>query len=164
MSWLLSFAVGLLYLQESRRIVTKNFLNAALRELEGPGSIHHARCHHRTGNCRHSPNSVFGLEFSVDALNFEMCRGTFRFSHPHASADTGKSMRSNKDNCLQIVEQICQILYTVVLLYTTESELKAVLPTALLYDIGKFTELMFCRCSVRIEYSKQDSSKKFHSA
>ncbi|KAJ7280999.1 P-loop containing nucleoside triphosphate hydrolase protein, partial [Mycena rebaudengoi] len=44
----------------------------------------------------------------------------------------------NKDQCFQMVEQIHEILCTILKLYS-ESETLGVLPTALLYDIGDFT-------------------------
>ncbi|KAJ7262045.1 P-loop containing nucleoside triphosphate hydrolase protein [Mycena rebaudengoi] len=52
-----------------------------------------------------------------------------------------ESIKSNKDVCIEIVEQIHEILGTVVTLHST-SEIKGVLPTALLDDIAKFTEIL----------------------
>ncbi|KAJ7263710.1 hypothetical protein C8J57DRAFT_1625886 [Mycena rebaudengoi] len=52
-----------------------------------------------------------------------------------------ESIKSNKDVCIEIVEQIHEILGTVVTLHAT-SQIKGVLPTALLDDIAKFTEIL----------------------
>jgi hypothetical protein len=50
-----------------------------------------------------------------------------------------KTKRSNKEEYAEIMEQIHEILCIIVQLHTT-SEIKGVLPTALLYDIAQFTE------------------------
>jgi hypothetical protein len=50
-----------------------------------------------------------------------------------------KSVRSYKEDCIQMMENIHQILCAIVKLYST-SEIEGALPTALLYDIAKFTE------------------------
>ncbi|KAJ7261954.1 hypothetical protein C8J57DRAFT_1633455, partial [Mycena rebaudengoi] len=52
-----------------------------------------------------------------------------------------ESIKSNKDKWIIIVEQIHEILYTIAKLCST-SEIKGVLPTALLYDIAKFSETL----------------------
>jgi hypothetical protein len=48
-------------------------------------------------------------------------------------------MKSNKEKYVEIVEHIHEILCIIVQLHST-SKIKGVLPTALLYDIAKFTE------------------------
>jgi hypothetical protein len=45
----------------------------------------------------------------------------------------------NKDECFEMVAQIHEILCIILKLYSG-SEIQGVLPTALLYDIAKFTE------------------------
>ncbi|KAJ7253147.1 hypothetical protein C8J57DRAFT_1660242 [Mycena rebaudengoi] len=52
-----------------------------------------------------------------------------------------ESIKSNKDVCIEIVEQIHEVLGTIVTLHST-SEIKGVFPTALLDDIAKFTEIL----------------------
>ncbi|KAJ7255982.1 hypothetical protein C8J57DRAFT_1517737 [Mycena rebaudengoi] len=49
--------------------------------------------------------------------------------------------RSNKDEYVEIMEQIHEILCIIVQLHST-SEIKGVLPITLLYDIAKFTEAL----------------------
>ncbi|KAJ7255998.1 hypothetical protein C8J57DRAFT_1517716 [Mycena rebaudengoi] len=49
--------------------------------------------------------------------------------------------RSNKDEYVEIMEQIHQILCIIIQFHST-SQIKGVLPTALLYDITKFTEAL----------------------
>ncbi|KAJ7266710.1 hypothetical protein C8J57DRAFT_1617923 [Mycena rebaudengoi] len=52
-----------------------------------------------------------------------------------------ETTRSNKEDHVEIMEQIHEILCIIVQLHST-SEIKGVLPTALLYDIAKFTEAL----------------------
>ncbi|KAJ7240962.1 hypothetical protein C8J57DRAFT_1562023 [Mycena rebaudengoi] len=52
-----------------------------------------------------------------------------------------EDVRSNRDEWMIIVEQIHEILCTITTLVST-SEIKGMLPTALLYDIAKFTETL----------------------
>ncbi|KAJ7263707.1 hypothetical protein C8J57DRAFT_1470540 [Mycena rebaudengoi] len=52
-----------------------------------------------------------------------------------------ESTKSNKDICIEMVEQIHEILGVVVTLHST-SEIKGVLPIALLHDIAKFSEIL----------------------
>ncbi|KAJ7275685.1 hypothetical protein C8J57DRAFT_1466432 [Mycena rebaudengoi] len=52
-----------------------------------------------------------------------------------------EAVRSNRDEWMIMVEQIHEILCTITGLCST-SEIKGVLPTALLYDIAKFTETL----------------------
>ncbi|KAJ7290263.1 hypothetical protein C8J57DRAFT_1705704 [Mycena rebaudengoi] len=52
-----------------------------------------------------------------------------------------EAARSNRDEWMIMVEQIHEILCTITTLCST-SEIKGVLPTALLYDIAKFTETL----------------------
>ncbi|KAJ7264244.1 hypothetical protein C8J57DRAFT_1624734 [Mycena rebaudengoi] len=52
-----------------------------------------------------------------------------------------EAARSNKDEWMIMVEQIHEILCTIATL-CSKSEIKGVLPTALLYDIAKFTETL----------------------
>ncbi|KAJ7248809.1 hypothetical protein C8J57DRAFT_1672681, partial [Mycena rebaudengoi] len=52
-----------------------------------------------------------------------------------------EAVRSNRDEWMIIVEQIHEILCTIVALCST-SEIKGVLPTELLYDIAKFAETL----------------------
>ncbi|KAJ7247015.1 hypothetical protein C8J57DRAFT_1724666 [Mycena rebaudengoi] len=52
-----------------------------------------------------------------------------------------ETTRSNKENHVEIMEQIHEILCIIIQLHST-SEIKGVLPTALLYDIAKFTEAL----------------------
>ncbi|KAJ7263754.1 hypothetical protein C8J57DRAFT_1470563 [Mycena rebaudengoi] len=52
-----------------------------------------------------------------------------------------ESTKSNKDICIEIVERIHEILGALVKLHS-RSEIKGVLPTAVLHDIGKFTEIL----------------------
>jgi hypothetical protein len=59
-----------------------------------------------------------------------------------ACAEWRQVTRSHKEDFLQITEYIHAILCTIVKLYST-SEINGVLPTALLYDIAKFTESDF---------------------
>ncbi|KAJ7241124.1 hypothetical protein C8J57DRAFT_1561778 [Mycena rebaudengoi] len=56
-------------------------------------------------------------------------------------AKSVETTRSNKEEYAEIIEQIHKILCTIVQLHST-SEIKGVLPTALLYDIAKFTEVL----------------------
>ncbi|KAJ7218194.1 hypothetical protein C8J57DRAFT_1598276 [Mycena rebaudengoi] len=52
-----------------------------------------------------------------------------------------ETTRSNKEDHAEIMEQIHEILCIIVQLHST-SDIKGVLPTALLYDIAKFTEAL----------------------
>ncbi|KAJ7246446.1 hypothetical protein C8J57DRAFT_1241496 [Mycena rebaudengoi] len=52
-----------------------------------------------------------------------------------------QSVRSNRDECAQLLEQIHEILCLIVKLYST-SEINGVLSPALLYDIAQFTETL----------------------
>ncbi|KAJ7286758.1 P-loop containing nucleoside triphosphate hydrolase protein [Mycena rebaudengoi] len=52
-----------------------------------------------------------------------------------------ETMKSNKEKYVEIVEHIHEILCIIVQLHST-SKIKGVLPTALLYDIAKFTEAL----------------------
>ncbi|KAJ7278390.1 P-loop containing nucleoside triphosphate hydrolase protein [Mycena rebaudengoi] len=52
-----------------------------------------------------------------------------------------ESMKVNQDECVEIVQQIHEILCTVVKL-STATEVNGVPPTALLYDIAQFTETL----------------------
>ncbi|KAJ7209929.1 hypothetical protein C8J57DRAFT_1733705 [Mycena rebaudengoi] len=52
-----------------------------------------------------------------------------------------ETTRSNKEDHVEIMEQIHEILCIIVQLHST-SEIKGVLPTALLYDIAKYTEAL----------------------
>ncbi|KAJ7290375.1 hypothetical protein C8J57DRAFT_1705776 [Mycena rebaudengoi] len=52
-----------------------------------------------------------------------------------------ESTKSNKNVCIEMVEQIHEILGTLVKLHSA-SEIKGVLPTVLLHDIAKFTEIL----------------------
>ncbi|KAJ7234460.1 hypothetical protein C8J57DRAFT_1729097 [Mycena rebaudengoi] len=52
-----------------------------------------------------------------------------------------ETTRSNKEDHVEIMEQIHEILCIIVQLHSI-SEIKGVLPTALLYDIAKFTEAL----------------------
>ncbi|KAJ7267086.1 P-loop containing nucleoside triphosphate hydrolase protein [Mycena rebaudengoi] len=52
-----------------------------------------------------------------------------------------EATRLNKEDYVEIMEQIHEILCTIVQLHAT-SEIKGVLPMALLYDIAKFTEAL----------------------
>ncbi|KAJ6617666.1 hypothetical protein B0H10DRAFT_1948170 [Mycena sp. CBHHK59/15] len=52
-----------------------------------------------------------------------------------------QTVKSNKDECIQMVENIHETLCLIIDLYTT-SQTNGVLPPALLYDIGKFAETL----------------------
>ncbi|KAJ7265251.1 hypothetical protein C8J57DRAFT_1622372 [Mycena rebaudengoi] len=52
-----------------------------------------------------------------------------------------ETAKLNKEECVEIMERIHEILCIIVQLHST-SEIKGVLPTALLYDIAKFTEAL----------------------
>ncbi|KAJ7257454.1 hypothetical protein C8J57DRAFT_1516916 [Mycena rebaudengoi] len=52
-----------------------------------------------------------------------------------------ETTKLNKEECVEILEQIHEILCIIVQLHST-SEIKGVVPTALLYDIAKFTEAL----------------------
>ncbi|KAJ7219835.1 hypothetical protein C8J57DRAFT_1536996 [Mycena rebaudengoi] len=52
-----------------------------------------------------------------------------------------ESVRAHKQDCIEMVEQIHEVLCTIVKLHST-SEVTGVLSTALLYDIAKFTEVL----------------------
>lgn len=53
-----------------------------------------------------------------------------------------QSLKSNKDECLRMVEHIHEILCAIVKLYS-QSQMDGMLPPALLYDIGQFAR---CAC------------------
>jgi Na+-transporting methylmalonyl-CoA/oxaloacetate decarboxylase beta subunit len=57
----------------------------------------------------------------------------------YIATNSEQNIRSYKNECVQMVEQIYEIICAILKLYTT-SETNGVLSTALLYDIGKFTE------------------------
>ncbi|KAJ7280609.1 P-loop containing nucleoside triphosphate hydrolase protein, partial [Mycena rebaudengoi] len=85
---------------------------------------------------------------TVAASTVEEMAGSFQI--PFLSSATAltlsilKSMeavRSNRDEWMIMVEQIHEVLCTITTLCST-SEIKGVLPTALLYDIAKFTETL----------------------
>jgi hypothetical protein len=50
-----------------------------------------------------------------------------------------QAVHSNKDECFKMIVQIHGILCTILKLYSL-SETQGALPTAVLYDIAKFTE------------------------
>jgi hypothetical protein len=50
-----------------------------------------------------------------------------------------QTIKSNKEEYAEMMEQIHEILCIIVQLHST-SEIKGILPTALLYDIAKFAE------------------------
>ncbi|KAJ7203918.1 P-loop containing nucleoside triphosphate hydrolase protein, partial [Mycena rebaudengoi] len=52
-----------------------------------------------------------------------------------------ETTKLNKEECAEMMEHIREVLCIIVQLHTT-SEIKGVLPTALLYDIAKFTEAL----------------------
>ncbi|KAJ7249358.1 hypothetical protein C8J57DRAFT_1668932, partial [Mycena rebaudengoi] len=58
-----------------------------------------------------------------------------------AIAKCVESVRSHKEDCIQMMENIHQILCAIVKLYSA-SEIEGALPTALLYDIAIFTETL----------------------
>jgi hypothetical protein len=67
-----------------------------------------------------------------------MCGGRPTPIQPHI-AKRGQSVRLFKQESVEMVEQIHQILCVIIHLYYT-SDTDGLLPIALLYDIGKFTE------------------------
>ncbi|KAJ7271592.1 hypothetical protein C8J57DRAFT_1601135 [Mycena rebaudengoi] len=57
------------------------------------------------------------------------------------SVQWGKSVKANRDASLQMIEQIHEIMCTIIMLYST-SEIGGVLPPEVLYDIAKFVEAL----------------------
>jgi hypothetical protein len=78
--------------------------------------------------------SAAALTLSIlNCVTVSRCLTTF------PRADVKKTARSNRDECIQIIEHIHEILCNILKLYQS-SEIDGVIPTALLYDIAKFTE------------------------
>ncbi|KAJ7261930.1 hypothetical protein C8J57DRAFT_1513713 [Mycena rebaudengoi] len=89
------------------------------------------------------------IQFTTDTANtLEEIAGSFQIPFLASVAVLSlsimkcvESMISNKDKGMIMVEEIHEILCTIAMLCST-SEIKGVLPTALLYDIAKFSELL----------------------
>ncbi|KAF7352062.1 hypothetical protein MVEN_01168900 [Mycena venus] len=60
-----------------------------------------------------------------------------------ASLITGfQNVKRNKDECIQLMESIHQVLYSIINLHL-KSETAGFLPPALLLEVGKFTETLY---------------------
>jgi hypothetical protein len=70
---------------------------------------------------------------SVEVSRFFLAIGTM------FSRKNNQTIRSKKEEFVEIIEQIHEILCIIIQLHST-SEINGILPTTLLYDIAKFTE------------------------
>ncbi|KAJ7206183.1 hypothetical protein C8J57DRAFT_1484885 [Mycena rebaudengoi] len=110
-----------IYTQTTCTPPVNNIQYAYYCEIQEPYPIYHPGCNYCQEYWRNNSSSIPGLSHII-LFNFE-------------------TTRLNKEDHVEIMEQIHEILCIIIQLHST-SEIKGVLPTAVLYDIAKFTDVL----------------------